>query len=442
MNSEMKLAVVFVFFLAGVFVTAPIITIGIAGSLVSIFSILFGLMYVFAAWFAVKSRTGFSTNSVSLAFAIWHILALVATISGVIYFYGLDASWVHPALSYSPKILLYLSFLLFLMRWKGGNYALVAFVYGFFYGCIANLTWSIIEGVYYYTFNSPLNDVLFLEYVKTVSEDRQYMTVVADGIIRASGFNIDPAHLGVLIPIVFIYGLIKRNINLIVLSLVSLVFSGSTTAAVVCFLSFFATMGKLELKKISLKSICISIAAVILVLTGLMASDGAREGLAKNVSGFYERSTENYINNSDQGPRYIYHAYLAEAIAYSHMKVLTGTGFGTASYPYVDNPEISGILDEEYRAYDPESTYISYLFDTGFFGLLIYIFVIISSIVMYRRGITTRSFDLIIYSSLCGIFFAGFFYHYTLTAYQIIILTIAVVSRGGNEVKGRELIDV
>ena len=32
---------------------------------------------------------------------------------------------------------------------------------------------------------------------------------------------------------------------------------------------------------------------------------------------------------------------------------------------------------------------------------------------------------LIIYSSLCGIFFSGFFYHYTLTAYQILLLIFA-----------------
>lgn len=429
MNSGIRVTVVFIFFLAGVFVTAPIITIRIAGTLVSIFSILFGLLYSFTLWFAIRSRTSFSTSRVNLALVTWHILSLVASIVGVVYFSDLNASWMQPAINFGPKILLYLSFLLCVMKWREGDYALVAFLYGFLYGCIANLTWSIFEGVYYYTFDAPLNDVLFLEYVKTVSEDRQYMTVIADGIVRASGFNIDPAHLGVLIPIVFVYGLVKRNIYLLVLSLASLVFSGSTTAAVVCVLGFVVTMGRLELKKISFKSACISTLAAIFVFTGLMASDGVRGGILNNIQGFYERSTENYVDGSDQGPRYIYHAYLVEAISYSHIKVLTGTGFGTASYPYVDNPEIGRILDEENRPYDPESTYISYLFDTGFFGVLIYIFVIVSAIVIYRRRIMSGSFELIVYSSLCGIFFAGFFYHYTLTAYQILILTIAVVAR-------------
>lgn len=424
---ENKKSIVFaVYFLAGVFVTAPIITMNIGGRLVSIFSILFGLLYISALWFAFKAKKGFKINSISLAFVIWYILSLMASVMGVIYFWS-DSPWLDQVLSYIPKIFLYFTLLLFVMKWDAKNYNITAFFKGFLYGCIANLIWSIFEGLYYYSFGGTLNDVLFLEYVKTLPEERQYMTVVADGIIRASGFNFDPAHLGAIIPIIVVYGLLRNNLYLLALASASLIFSGSTTAVVASVLAVIISLGKLEFHKIKVKSAGISLVAIVLMLIGLVANDQVRESLYKNAQGFYERTNENYVDNPGQGPRFVYHAYLPEAIFYSGLRVFTGSGFGTASYPYVDNPEVSKILKEENFPYDPESTYISYLFDTGFLGLFFYLFVVIKSILIYRRRLNLSSTELIIYSSLCGIFFSGFFYHYTLTAYQILILTFAVV---------------
>lgn len=423
-----NIVVVAIYFLTGVFATAPILTIGFAGKLVSIFSILFVLFYAVSLWFAFDSKRSININSISLAFAAWYVLSLIASIAGVVYF-GADSLWLSQIMSYVPKIFLYLTLLLCVMRWSDKRYVLTAFFKGFFCGCVANLMWSVFEGLYFYIFNDTLNDVLFVEYVKTLPDDRRYMTVVADGIIRTSGFNTDPAHLGVIIPIVFVYALFRRNWYLIALSLTSLVFSGSTTAAVTSMLAAMVSLGKFELKQIKLKSIGIALLGIFVAVTGLLVNDFVRESVFKNAQGFYNRATENYVSNSVQGPRHIYHAYLPEAIYFNGFKTLTGSGFGTASHPYVDNPEVSVNLDEEHRPYDPESTYISYLFDTGFLGLLLYIFVLISSIVFYRRRINIGFADLIIYSSLCGIFFSGFFYHYTLTAYQILILTFSVVGR-------------
>lgn len=423
-----NVVVVAIYFLTGVFATAPILTIGLAGKLVSIFSILFVFFYAASLWFAFDSKRSIDLNVISLAFSGWYVLSLIASIAGVMYF-GSDPVWVNQIISYIPKILLYLTLLLCVMMWDDKYYVLTAFFRGFFYGCVANLAWSVVEGLYFYIFNDALNDVLFVEYVKTLPDDRHYMTVVADGIIRTSGFNTDPAHLGAIIPIVFVYALFRRNWYLIALSLISLVFSGSTTAAVTSMLAATVSLGKLELKKIQLKSVGITLIGILVVMTGLLTNDFMRESVFKNAQGFYNRATENYVSNSDQGPRHIYHAYLPEAIYFNGFKTLTGSGFGTASHPYVDNSETSVNLDEEHRPYDPESTYISYLFDTGFLGLLFYMYILISSIIFYRRRVHIGFAELIIYSSLCGIFFSGFFYHYTLTAYQILILTFSVVGR-------------
>ena len=417
-----------IYFLSGIFVTMPIISVNIGGAPVSVFSILFVFFYVTTLWLALEDKKDFKINSLSSALVIWYLLSLIASAMGVIYF-GADSLWLDQLLSYVPKILLYLTLLLCMMKWNVQNYIMTAFIKGFLYGCIANLIWSIIEGLYYYAFDAPLNDLLFLDYVTTLPENRPYMTVVADGIIRASGFNFDPAHLGAIIPIVVVYSLFSGNFYLFALALASLIFSGSTTALVASVLAVIISLGKLKLHKSEVKNVGIFLTTVVVILVGLAANDQVRESLYKNAQGFYERTNDNYVDNADQGPRFIYNAYLPEAIFYSGFRVLTGSGFGTASYPYVANPEINTILVEENRPYDPESTYISYLFDTGLFGLLFYLFVLINAIIIYRRRLNLSSTELIIYSSLCGMFFSGFFYHYTLTAYQILILTFAVVAK-------------
>ena len=320
--------------------------------------------------------------------------------------------------------------LLFLLN--GGDQRVLEsfFLNGFILGCIFNLIWSVIEGFSFYIFDVTLNNVLFVEFAKTLPQGRQYMTVVADGIIRASGFNYDPAHLGGIIPIVVFYAIFKKNLYLFILTLISLIFSGSTTALVSSLLILIVNLGKLHLFDFRIRKMKkINSGILLLCLIGslifISINGDIRESIYRNAEGFYNRTTETYIDDRDQSPRYIYHAFLPDAILYNGIRVLTGTGFGTASYPYVADPNISKILKIDYYPYDPESTYISYLFDVGFLGLSFYLFILIKSLLIYRRKMELNDSALIIYSSLCGIFFSGFFYHYTLTAYQILLLIFA-----------------
>lgn len=418
----------------------PIVTISFGDRLISIFSLLFGLLFISMLWMVFESPRRFHPTSQSAALIFWLLLSLLASVAGAIFFHS-DIAWFNQALSYIPKIFFYFMLLLFALKSKELNYPTEIFLKGFIVGCLLNLIWSVAEGLSFYLFDTVLNDALFVEFGKTLPEERPTMTIVADGIIRASGFNFDPAHLGGIIPIVFIYSILKRNFYAFILTLASLVFSGSTTAFVSCTLAVLISIGRLNIVKYSvaassIKNTGISALLMIFSLAIISSNDGVRESIYRNAVGFYNRTNETYIDDRDQGPRYIYHAYLPEAMANSGIMLLTGSGFGTASHPYVSDPDIKKILDaESYYPYDPESTYIAYLFDTGIFGLIFYAYTLVSLLLIYRNRLRNGSGSIVIYASLCGILFSGFFYHYILTAYQMLILIFAAA----NMLKNRDV---
>jgi hypothetical protein len=422
--------------MTGVFSTMPIVTVNVGNGLISVFSMLFALLFTSMFIMAVKSIRGFRLGNQSSALVMWFLLSVLASIVGSLYF-NADDIWINQALSYIPKLLLYLSLLLFALKVEDIRGFTLILLKGFIAGCLINLLWTLMEAYSYYALNVPLNDALFIDYVKGLGEGRPTMTIISDGIIRASGLNYDPAHLGGIIPIVFLYSILKRNMYVVLLCLISLVVSGSTTALVASGLAIFVSVGKLNLfknvasannrKKFGLP---VLFAIVMLVISG--TNETIRESLTSNAIGFYQRVTENYVENPDRGERYVYHAYLPDAISNSGFAILTGTGLGTASHPYVSDPHIAQLLPEGYvasYAYDPESTYISYLFDTGIVGLILYLYVLVSLILRYRRRLNNgNDGDWIIYAGLCGVLFSGLFYHYILTAYQMLILIFAATN--------------
>jgi len=403
----------------------PIVTIGIGDSAVSVFSALFIVWYVSVIWLSFRSNARIFPSREFISFSIFLALSLIASLVGLAYF-NLNAEWTAKIWSYIPKVLLYFVLLLSITKLSLDNNLSDLFLKGFLLGCVANLVWSIIEGAVFYSIGIPLNDVVFSGYAKTLPEDRQYMTIVVDGIIRTSGFNTDPAHLGGIIPIVIVYGLYRRNIALVGTALVSLIFSGSTTALVTTLLTIAISPWRLSFSRLNPKKITISIILIVLALGGILTNDTAKDSLYRNAEGFYNRTTENYVENRNEGPRYVYHAYLLEAIHYNGIRSLTGTGFGTASFPYVDNPEIAPVLQQEHTPYDPESTYISYLFDVGPIGLAMYLITLIGAILKFRKKIRNGKRYQLIYSTLGATLFAGLFYHYILTAYQILIIILAI----------------
>ena len=316
------------FYLTGAFATAPVIAIFFGNQPVSVFNVLF-LIFIFVLCLqASVSRGGFSYNWTAAILLFWFAWGLVASLFGLNYFSG-ERDWAVNIISYIPKLILFALLLVSSLKIENPYLFVSPFLKGLLAGFVANLVWATLEGLSFYIFDFVLNDWVFVAYANTLPSDRPTMTVVADGIIRAAGFNTDPAHLGGIIPVVVVYSMLRRSYFLLLLSLVALVFSGSTTALVCSILGIVASIGKLDVfnakkRRFFNKSAVIYLSGIVVLVVVASFGDLVYEAVSRNAQGFYERITGVYVSSGDEGPRYIYHAYLPEAIDFNGIRTFDG----------------------------------------------------------------------------------------------------------------------
>ena len=140
----------------------------------------------------------------------------------------------------------------------------------------------------------------------------------------------------------------------------------------------------------------------------------------------YERVMSKFGSNSTETVRIIYNFRLFDAFLAAPFAGIFGTGFGTASYPYIQ----AGLIEDIF-AFDPESTYVSYLFDTGILGVSCYLMFLFLSYKFIANNFYSRKDDsetlAIIYAGVCAIFFTSFFYHYILYATHMMILMLVCI---------------
>lgn len=428
-------------FLMGVFITMPIVAIRISSFMVSIFNIIFMLFIIYTGMQFFLSIKSIKLNKTSKILIIWLIGTLVSSFFGLLYFNTMP-EWFIMVKSYMFKIILYIILIVFISSSKDRDIITKNFIKGFYIGCIFNIAWAIIEGVIFYVFKFSLNNKIFTDYINSLPPDRKFITITSSYGIRTPGFNYDPAHLGGIVPIVVLYTLLEKKYFVLILALSSLAFSQSTTALVSSILLIVININKIisikrkiKFKPSRMLTIAFAVFSLIIVTIIIYNSNlkiGLIESLKNNIQGFSNRISNVYIDDKKTNIRTLYHILVPVAIYHNGLRMLTGTGFGTASYPYVFNDHIKDQFNMNLGytaqgAYDPESTYISYLFDTGIIGLLIYV-IILYMIYKHYNQFWKNGYNSLIFSSISGVIMSGFFYHYTLTAYQILIIIIASIS--------------
>ena len=382
----------------------------------------------------LRTKKNEKIGKTTFLYSTWLFIAILSSLFGLFYFNG-RIEWMNNISSYIPKILLYLFLLVIISIYNKKEEIIHYFFKGFLLGCILNIIWAIIEGVVYYTLGYSLSSELFSSYISTLSLDRQFSSIINSDGIRVAGFNTDPAHLGGIIPIIILYSALNKKYIILILCAIALAFSQSTTALVCSFILLIFNIKKIvpsfkiKITRKRLFYILINLLIFIVTITFLFINNDNQiiVSVSKNTTGFLDRINKNYIEGGSNNPRAFYHIYLLPAVLSSGIKVLTGAGFGISSYPYVLNSEISTAANYlDVFAYDPESNYISYLFNTGIIGLSIYILVLYKNYKFYSKRYFDKEKSLI-FASIGGIIVSGFFYHYILTAYQVVILIMASV---------------
>lgn len=419
-------------FMMSIFVTTPIIAIRIQHRYFSLFSIFLGLFFITLFTKIVLAKSPIIMGKHSKLYILWLYLSLISSFFGLIYFSSLP-EWFDQVLSYVPKVFLFLAILIFfsMLNEKEKNRISKIFFIGFLIGCIMNIIWAITDGIGFYLFGFSLSNLIFKNYlIEELGPARAFSSIIRSGTIRVSGFNYDPAHLGGIIPIIILFSLLRRNNLLLLLSIITLIFSQSTTGLVSSLILILLNFDKIfslkfeNLSKLLNRMFFILTIFVCILLLFHNPNSKVIQSITNNFEGFLHRIYENYLIIEETNPRIIYHLHIPVALSYAGGRILTGTGFGTSSYSYLFNSLTPKVLHETPRPYDPESTYISYLFDVGVLGLILYIFILYK---LYGHFSKSYKYEMnsFVFSSIGGIIFSGLFYHYTLTAYQVLIIIMA-----------------
>jgi hypothetical protein len=424
------------FLAVGILVTMPIVTINVGGRLLSLFSLFFIILIGILIVKCVITKEFNKIGKYTKLLSIWFIISLIASAFGMIYFFDMPA-WTSNIKTFIPKIILYFLFLILYSSVKLTDMNEKLLLRGFIYGCIINIVWAVLDGIIFYLLGYSINNIIFSDYASINSIRYGTISLIRNGSIRSSGFNYDPSHLGMIIPTVILYSILRKKYLLIILSVVAIATSQSTTALVASLMVVLLNINKILMMnriRITSNRIVIGcIAGFLLIMTlFLLKGNNIDLGYAINagINNMNNRITNLYFgSNLSQDMRVIYHIYFPAAVLFSGFRIFTGTGFGTSSYSYVFYERIVDVIGR-YNPfpYDPESTYISYFFDTGVFGFLLYIWILYRLYKYYRSVSNMSEENCILFSGIIAIIFSSFFYHYILFACQMLILIIATVS--------------
>lgn len=417
-----------VFFLLGLFSTTPIIGISIGKKYITLFNIFFVLTFIISFIFLILKKQKTSKidkidKNVKYIFMFFYCEIIAALIGLIV----LPESFNSTIVSYLFKSIeyMFLYFMILFFSPEEKELIIKSFLKGFFLGCIANAIWALVQAFFWFTQKKAINTLLFKNAI--VEKNHVGLFVYTDYGIRVSGLNTDPAHLGAILPILFFYSSKNKNIILIILTLVALSFSGSTTALVTILTMFFYNIIKVNYRHIifNKKTIIKFLVCIIIFAIGILIFKDSSlvKTISKNMNGFLYRVSDVYVESEDVTPREIYYKNAISELFRRWKYALFGTGFGTSGYAYYDIP-----MAVKQGVYDVESTYLSYVFDIGIIGFIIYIILLYKS---YKKiNNSDEKYKILLMGCLLSTIIPGFFYHYIITSYQIITLfLIAVISK-------------
>lgn len=416
------------FVLLGITATMPILT--FPKTNISLFTLLLPFcVLINFLYFSLDKRI----NKKTFILLSWLCLMIVSCLYGGVFFE--NSVWRQMALSYVPKIFLYILFSISLIFTKIED-ELGWIFKGLFLGAVINLFVATLDAAIFYISNKSLINTIFENYIINNSIRYGQISLIKDGVIRSSGFNYDPSHIGLLAPCVCMYGLQKKRVRYIVLSLLSVLASMSTTALVGCFIAWLlniSTKKRMNRKVFQIKKnkVLFSIFFIILFLLSFFIFYTEIQEYAKilreSSKSMFQRISTVYIDSDIENLRLLYHQYFTNAVQFMGMSIWIGTGLGTSSYGYLANVDIAHRFRESFRPYDVESTYISFFMDTGVIGFAIFVFLLIILLKKIYLIKNCSSLYLIQFSFIFSLVIAQFFYHYTISAVQMLILICSFV---------------
>ena len=430
--------------LLGFFATTPVITIPLGGRDLAVFRVFFYLILFIMAIKALQGRRiVIGRNSIILDY--WLIEAVIACgLGGVI----LSAAAPQFNVPVTSNIIKTVAFLMFAILWgnqEAGSLqkANTALFKGLLYGCMANLIWASIDGIGYYTLGFSLNNRVFAQYIARHHIRYNMLSLITrGGLFRASGFNSDPAQVGFIAPLITCYACYEKKWWMLIFVVIGIISSASTTALVTAVAIFFFWLlsDHSGVNKVTSRNILISIIAIVVIAVALnMFGDELGFFVNSAISRIIKRLNRLYVQtDASTNIRWQYIVFFPRAVFNLGLNSIFGLGFGTASYSYVtDDMILNSIGHQNYFAYDPENTYISYFLDTGIIGFALFGLYMTKLTSFFKRKVKTQStgFYLIGYAGVLATLLSMLFYHYILFTPQVLI---AIAGLSEMDLRSRE----
>lgn len=426
-------------FACGITSTMPIVTVPGTNTTVSMFTALC-IVFLVVNMIFFNNTFYFKVGSNTKKLLLWMAAAFVSCLAGLIYYVN-NETWRLAVQGYIPKIIVFVLFCLFIYK---NDFLVEPLLKGLLIGAVANVVAAIVDAIIYYLLGYSIINQLFENYIRVHQIRYDSVSLVFNGVLRSGGFNYDPAHIGMLAPFVFVYGLCVHKYFYILLALGALISSQSTTglvSCVLCCILFYAVLGERKTvhfrftgKQLLLHLVWIVVACYLLQRYGA--------GLIIGVENFFTRINTAHIQAGSRNIRLLYILNTPQAMIEQGFKMLTGTGFMTASEGFIKMGSNFGFVLTDFP-YDMENTYIAYLFDLGFYGFFLYANYLYLTAKRTIVQFKAYADNVILPVAIAGIFstiFSGFFYHYTLFACQILIfISVSVMlDKGFKKIKSRE----
>ena len=406
-------------FLCGISSTMPILT--IPGTNISVFTL---LSVVFLVYCIIRNAKhgilNIDRKSYSTRLQLWLVLALCSCLFGFLY-YASNEEWRSAVQGYVPKTIIFLMISMFLNYNDNIGRSIMK---GIIYGAIVNLVAATIDALIYYALGfSPINR-LFHSYIIAHNIRYGMISLQVNGVIRSGGFNYDPAHIGMMAPMIFLYGICSKRYIFVLAALGGILASLSTTALICCFLCGLIYLCVLRPRiKFHVTTRGIFITFIFLIVFAIIIYR-FRNFISIGYNNLLTRVTNVYLENENGNIRMKYLLAAPKAMYQQGLKLLTGTGFMTASEGYINAGDSLGFTISNVHPYDMENTYLAYLFDLGIIGIIVYVMLLIrlaSGSVKILKNEKDNPIYQMIFSGIVAIILSGFFYHYTLFACQILL---------------------
>lgn len=397
--------------------TTAILAIPVAGLLISFFSVTLIIVFWVLLW---DHKRPYKSNSQIRKYYIWSAIGILSSLFGALFFMNETTEWAATAIGFVPKILMYLILLVFLAQSQNIKSYCNCICNGLLWGCVFNLLWANLDAIIYYTSGYSVTNELFKYYISASDTRYGMISLTYSGIIRSCGLNVDPANIGLFVPFVALYAL-KRNMYILyILSIISIFASLSHTAL---FSLIIVTLFHLFRKKNKLY--VVASLSLVVVLFAFLISFAEIGVIMKMQDAFVERTEQKASDSEDDGLRKAYWRNFPKAMFGQISSIVIGTGYGTASYPYLSNK----LVNHEKYPYDPEQTYFSMYFNIGLGGLLVYLSILFGIIRKSRKlaEITKERQYSIVYSATVGFSIAALGYHYTMYSVMMLMLIVGIL---------------